>query len=118
MALTAKMAGRTSLLAQMKGPIPQNLKQDLDAIEATLDRIIAMQRELIWGETITFYIYANEHTALNGMTWGEWVESDYNTVGAYEDDDRILTPSGPMFYPDGGSVMSIDTIQAGVAYWY
>ena len=82
MALTAKMAGRMSLLAQMKGPIPQNLKQDLDAIEATLDRIIAMQEELIGVETITFFVVndgagtCEEYTTIAGTTWAAYLKEN------------------------------------------
>lgn len=36
------------------------------------------------------YIYNTyECTAEEGMTWGEWVNSDYNTVGAYETDGYV-----------------------------
>lgn len=32
-------------------------------------------------KTITFYIDDVIYTAVDGMTWREWVESDYNTGG-------------------------------------
>lgn len=34
-------------------------------------------------QTITFTIGTVSYTALSGMTWGEWVESEYNTDGYY-----------------------------------
>ena len=33
--------------------------------------------------TISFTIDGTEYKALEGMTWGEWVESEYNTGGFY-----------------------------------
>ncbi len=56
-------------------------------IEAALDAIIAIQEELIGGKTITFTIVGiSECTAKEGMTWGEWVESEYNTIGCTVDE--------------------------------
>lgn len=39
---------------------------------------------------ITFIIGAPEYGAVEGMTWGEWVESDYNTGGFYSSGNYIL----------------------------
>lgn len=59
----------------------QELEEDFNSttgdIEAALDAIIAIQEELIG--TITFYITGIEYTAKKGMTWAEWVDSEYNT---------------------------------------
>lgn len=49
-------------------------------IEAALDRIIAIQNELLG--VITFTYNGTEYNAIEGMTWGEWVDSEYNTVNA------------------------------------
>ncbi len=60
----------------------------LGDIEAVLDNIIAVQEELIG--TITFIINGISYTALKGMTWGEWVDSPYNTINAYFDEYQEL----------------------------
>ena len=53
-------------------------------IETALDTILAIQNELT-GETpvvtITFTIDGTVYTANDGMTWGEWIDSEYNTDG-------------------------------------
>lgn len=38
------------------------------------------------GGIITFSIDGVEYTAKEGMTWGEWIESEYNTIGATNGD--------------------------------
>ena len=52
-------------------------------IETALDRIIAIQESLIGGgiSLISFTISGTSYQAKEGMTWGEWVESEYNTGG-------------------------------------
>ena len=35
----------------------------------------------------TFYIGGNEYQYLEGMTWGEWIDSSYNTSNFYVDDN-------------------------------
>lgn len=60
----------------------------LGDIKTTLDRIIAIQEQLMGStETITFTIGGISCTAEKGMTWGEWVDSEYNTKGALIDTD-------------------------------
>lgn len=61
------------------------------------------------GETlISFTIADSSYQAVEGMTWGEWVESDYNTVGAY-----LEAPSNQELsriqYPKGDNVFFIST---------
>jgi hypothetical protein len=63
--------------------------ETLEAIEAELDRIIAIQNELIGTDTddtlitFTYDWYGTVHTlnAVEGMTWAEWIDTDYNTIG-------------------------------------
>lgn len=44
---------------------------------------------------ISFTIYGDSYQAEEGMTWGEWVNSQYNTDGYYIDfDDSISNQSG------------------------
>lgn len=49
-------------------------------IDEALDRIIAIQNELL--RIITFTYNGTEYNAIEGMTWGEWVDSEYNTANA------------------------------------
>lgn len=46
-------------------------------------------------QTITFTISSTSYTALSGMTWSEWVESEYNTGGYIIDEyNRIVLDTG------------------------
>lgn len=56
--------------------------EELEAIDAELDAIIAIQKALLPPVFIAFTIDGVEYTAIEEMTWGEWIESDYNTLGA------------------------------------
>ena len=80
------------------------------------------------GSQITFIIdgepflpYA-EYVALEGMTWSEWCDSQYNTIGAYIYDTGIITsvlipPIGfQITGEDGESVRSEDAIIKGFVY--
>lgn len=90
----------------------------MGSIEAALDAIIAIQEELIPDETIIFYIYDTEYTANKGMTWGEWCDSEYNTVGFFDADGEIDTGAGLLLTPEGDSVTGSDVIIAGAVYYY
>ena len=43
---------------------------------------------------ITFFVNSTQYTALEGMTWGEFIASPYNTAGFSEYGVNILTISG------------------------
>ena len=43
---------------------------------------------------ITFTIDMTEYQAEEGMTWAEWVESEYNTLGFYEYYDEVALDTG------------------------
>lgn len=66
---------------------------------------------------ITFELRGFEEYADNGMTWEQWVNSDYNTDGWYIQSDNILLKSG-----FGGIIVAVenvkssDEIQAGGYY--
>lgn len=48
---------------------------------------------------ISFTIDGTSYTAEEGMTWGEWVASDYNTNGFVESDGSIVSTIGnPLVY--------------------
>lgn len=71
---------------------------ELEAIEAELDRIIGIQEALIIGAKITFTIDHTEYTADEGMTWAEWCNSKYNTIGVYPDGGLIGYNDGMAHY--------------------
>ena len=67
----------------------EGLVKEIGDISSALDSIIAIQEILMGGKEITFTLtYSLELTPIRvtlkaeyGMTWGEWVESKYNTIG-------------------------------------
>lgn len=62
-------------------------------IDEALDRIITIQNELLG--IITFTIDGTEYTADKGMTWREWVNSEYNTIGLIVDTEyNVIRPIG------------------------
>ena len=55
----------------------------LETIENELDAILALQKEFLPPQIITFTVtyWGNPfgtYEAIEGMTWGKWCESDYN----------------------------------------
>lgn len=81
----------------------KDLKEELAALKQSL--------------TITFTISGTSYSAMRGMTWGEWVNSTYNTAGAkIHTDSRILI--GALVATDYGMGYQCDTdvIAAGKAY--
>lgn len=58
---------------------------DVENIEQALDAILAIQKELIGEQIIEFTFDSSSGVytlqAVDGMTWGEWVDSEYNTIG-------------------------------------
>lgn len=77
-------------------------------VEAALDAIIAIQEELIG--IITFTFYDTTYRAIEGMTWGEWVESEYNTDGWSLDGDYISTGDGYIIDSTTGSFVESTTV--------
>ena len=52
-----------------------------------------------------------EYNAIEGMTWVEWVDSEYNTGGYYIYDKRVLTPDGiNVSYSDTGRGVLTDEV--------
>ena len=43
---------------------------------------------------ITFTIGGTTYQAIKGMTWAEWVNSDYNTIGATIQNDLVVNSRG------------------------
>lgn len=68
---------------------------------------------------ITFTITDYSYQAERGMTWGEWVASEYNTPGYVQNNDnRIRVPIAAVFVStaSGQNVTASDVIIAGHAY--
>lgn len=57
---------------------------DLGDMETALDSIIAIQESLF---LITFTVDGDEYQAEKGMTWTEWVESEYSPEGNFRADN-------------------------------
>lgn len=75
----------TDILSQALSELIE-AKNLIGDINEALDAILAIQEELIGDMPITFTFVDLDGNAfllnaLEGMTWGEWVESEYNTVG-------------------------------------
>lgn len=108
-----QFTGATDLLDDINADVGQ-LMDSLGDIDSALDAIIAIQNELIG--IITFYIYSTEFTAVKGMTWGEWLESDYYSDILYLDGINIVSDDGPVYTPDGNAVTTSDVIIANCEY--
>lgn len=70
---------------------------------------------------ITFTIDGAEYQAESGMTWAEWVESDYNTITAYVSDSYVCGATSGYYICNGPDlsfkVMATETIDTNVAYY-
>lgn len=80
-----------------------------------------------WGEEITFYLDTvplggyYTLTARDGMTWADWVESEYNTIGAelYELNDYSIVVWNHMTISDywnGAPIKTTDKIISEETY--
>ncbi len=68
-------------------------------------------------ELISFTIAGATYQAEAGMTWAEWVVSEYNENGIYVDTGNyITTDAGGEVLLGGEDVLSNDTIMAGASY--
>ena len=50
-----------------------------------------------------------EYTSTEGMTWGEWVNSEYNVDGFYFN-SHLCSPNGVIKGPGGGVIKEFDVI--------
>jgi hypothetical protein len=106
---------KTARVLNVQGAIQQYgqavaLKSELDALAA---RIAALETTPI----ITFTIAGTTYHARQGMKWGEWVYSDFNTAGATLTSDKRIQ-IGALVATDYGTGYQYDTtvIVAGKAY--
>ena len=96
--------------------------EDVGDIETALDNIITIQESLIGGgiSLISFTIDGTEYQAEEGMTWGEWIESEYNTDSwvLYEAFDHYVIFDGKYFVYDNllGEIHSSHEIVANHDY--
>lgn len=73
-------------------------------------------------ELIDFTIGGTAYQAESGMTWGEWVESEYNTDGAHIDGVQIFAGAGKLIVSDTSNayaepyVAPEEVIVSGYAY--
>ena len=91
------------------------LNDTVGDIEKALDAIIAIQEELIG--IITFTVNGNEYRAIDGMTWGAWVDSKYNIDGFTVEEGYVCDADVAGFHgPDGNLVTPNMVIIAGASY--
>ena len=86
------------------------------SLEITIETIQADQK---WGytskpevEMIAFTIDGNQHQAESGMTWVEWVDSEYNTI------DAFLGEAYEETYVNVGELIYISELYGEVPYLY
>lgn len=68
------------------------------------------------GNLITFTIEGTEYQAEEGMTWEEWVDSEYNVIGAFIYYDLIFVGSEFIITSAYLSVQSNELILQGENY--
>lgn len=69
--------------------------------------------------TITFILGGTECTAEEGMTWAEWIDSSYDTIGdAYIQDGMVFYMGNPLcnLTEDEGQILANAVIVAGHEY--
>ncbi|MBE6150750.1 MAG: prepilin-type N-terminal cleavage/methylation domain-containing protein [Firmicutes bacterium] len=72
--------------------------------------------------TLTFKVNGNAYEFVEGMTWGEWVDSRYNTAGYSVLNNNIYTSSDNyvQYYGDeecSSFVLVTDVINETISYW-
>ena len=96
-------------------------------VDALLGDINSVLESIINGgggiNIISFYITAVEYQAEEGMTWGEWINSNYNTAEFYiPDGGSDISPifakgsSNPIYNSSAAMVYTKDVIESGATY--
>jgi hypothetical protein len=85
-------AEKNDIIFEIKGKITGD-------IHTALDAIIAIQESLI---SISFFIDGEMYKADKDMTWREWINSSYNTIGMYLDEN------GNPLFADGCLIQRTD----------
>lgn len=65
---------------------------------------------------ITFTIDGTTYQAIDGMTWGEWVNSEYNT-GGFSISNNAVIKDGKMIQENSISIMRTDIIDPSKSYY-
>lgn len=78
-------------------------------------KVICSDGEVLIG-TLTFTIAGKTHFAENGMTWGEWIDSAYNTLGLTDNTYYIGGSNMTNLTYSGNIVLPSDTITNGGSY--
>lgn len=85
------------------------VREQIGDVDAALDHIIAIQESLINGVSfINFTLYTADNltgtncTAEDGMTWAQWCDSKYNTIGARINGPGDVVVDASELFPDGG----------------
>lgn len=103
------------------------LEEDLIAVADAINALTGNNGQLEWPDgfiegvnLITFTIENVTYHALNGMTWGEWVPSKYNTTTLFTITNGVVqfSPRGYVAPPGtaGQVVSSSDVIQNNINY--
>ena len=61
-------------------PVWEQMRGELGEIDAALEHIIRIQNDLVG--YFTFYFSSKKCVAINGMTWEEWCDSEWNIINA------------------------------------
>lgn len=88
-------------------------------LQTILDKVNALPNAG-GGATLISFNFSGATTgtyqAESGMTWGSWVYSSYNTVGAYLATDGAVVISSRRVWDGAAACVAIDTIKSGVTY--
>lgn len=70
-------------------------------------------------DLISFHLDSIVTYTEEGMTWGEWIDSEYNTVGAFADGTYVAVDAGRYYeYLQQGTtpIFTTDYVSAGAKY--
>lgn len=94
-------------ITQMKSEIIAELKEYINELMA----------EIEGNNLITFTIGGIQYQAEEGMTWGEWIEREYNTDGYYTDQwNKVLSYNGQKEVQLTGSSVYTDEKISNIEY--
>lgn len=124
----AKIAEKLKPVKTVNGVAPdENGNVDVDAVSVKGDPgvgIKAITIEEVGTVLISFTIDGwGTYQAKEGMTWAEWIESEYNTIGAEADGTDVIFPDNTdwtstwyVLDADGNEVTPDDVIAADYTY--
>lgn len=105
-------------------PVWEQMCGELGEIDAALEHIIRIQNDLVG--YFTFYFSSKKCVAINGMTWEEWCDSEWNiinaSIGTYDTgngvwEDVALDSAGDVIIDKNGNVQgTISKLVADMVY--